>query len=335
MWSLSHKSHWVTRAILLALIGTCVLLIGWHTYSAAKGVLPFLGATGPYEVASRTSQSQIPSIPPSSAQPAKTSELDLSNFNDLLKEPTPNVVHYVFGMAEDLGGMDFGMAHYLSVMVEPITHVFGNNIVHEAHKADVIRLQMIKEHGGVYLDADMLILHPFPPSFYRSGTVMAIEGHAPNHIVGLCNAFIMAPPNDTFILRWNDRYQDFNSGNWNYHSVQLPAQLWRTYPDEIRVLDHRKLFWPMWWAKHLKAVFTKERGMIWNFESGKDEVMRWDFEKSGQLGWHMWAHVSHEPYLKNLNARDVMRVDTGFNKAVRRFLVPLCGEDGSKCPSGT
>jgi hypothetical protein len=41
--------------------------------------------------------------------------------------------------------------------VRDVTEVWGNPVWHFAHKADVIRLEALKEFGGVYLDVDVLV----------------------------------------------------------------------------------------------------------------------------------------------------------------------------------
>ena len=46
-----------------------------------------------------------------------------------------------------------------------VTQVFGNRIDHYAHKADVIRLEVLRDYGGVYCDMDVLVLRgQAPPS---------------------------------------------------------------------------------------------------------------------------------------------------------------------------
>lgn len=39
-----------------------------------------------------------------------------------------------------------------------VEQVYGNEISHFAHKADVIRLEVLRDYGGVYLDMDVLVL---------------------------------------------------------------------------------------------------------------------------------------------------------------------------------
>lgn len=39
-----------------------------------------------------------------------------------------------------------------------VTQIFGKEVEHFAHKADVIRLEALRDYGGVYLDTDVLVL---------------------------------------------------------------------------------------------------------------------------------------------------------------------------------
>ncbi|MEP7255141.1 MAG: glycosyltransferase, partial [Ferruginibacter sp.] len=107
----------------------------------------------------------------------------------------PNIFHFVFGMAADFGGRPFSLSHYLAIksaadVNKPETIFFhyefepagewwdkakpllilnkikapesfmGNLLYHVAHKADVVRLQALKEHGGIYLDLDTICVKP-------------------------------------------------------------------------------------------------------------------------------------------------------------------------------
>lgn len=39
-----------------------------------------------------------------------------------------------------------------------VTEIFGNPVEHFAHKADVIRLEALRDYGGAYLDTDVLVI---------------------------------------------------------------------------------------------------------------------------------------------------------------------------------
>ncbi|KAL3894440.1 MAG: hypothetical protein SGCHY_005276, partial [Lobulomycetales sp.] len=80
---------------------------------------------------------------------------------------------------------------------------------HVAHKADLYRLLILRKYGGIYLDTDMVILQPFPQSWFEEPTVLAQEGRSAAH--GLCNAFIMAQPQSFFVRVWLTHYRRFSN----------------------------------------------------------------------------------------------------------------------------
>lgn len=44
------------------------------------------------------------------------------------------------------------------VQQRDVAEIFGNPVEHFAHKADVLRLEALRDYGGVYLDMDVLVL---------------------------------------------------------------------------------------------------------------------------------------------------------------------------------
>jgi len=115
--------------------------------------------------------------------------------------------------------------------------IFGAPLAHVAHRSDVVRLQKLIEHGGIYLDADVLVQRDFDDLLNES-VVLGREGE-----FGLANAVILAEPNATFLVRWLDAYRSFRSKGkdefWSEHSVLLPAKLAQAYPHEVTILPER------------------------------------------------------------------------------------------------
>ena len=108
----------------------------------------------------------------------------------------PNVAHFVFGLDDRPANLNYAyflnvvsaalvlqpdkiMMHYATPPdglwwkeLQPLLHLvkydlestkqrFGIPLRHYAHRADVIRLEALLEHGGVYLDMDSLVLKDF------------------------------------------------------------------------------------------------------------------------------------------------------------------------------
>ena len=53
---------------------------------------------------------------------------------------------------------DSGTTRLEMVQQRDVTQVFGNPVEHFAHKADVLRLEVLRDYGGVYLDVDVLVV---------------------------------------------------------------------------------------------------------------------------------------------------------------------------------
>jgi hypothetical protein len=186
------------------------------------------------------------------------------------KQLIPNVVHFVFGLQST--NATFSFINYVAIAsvlfiqrpekvilhcyyepvgiywemvqkyveihkVHLVRSIFGNKIENYAHMADVIRLEVLLKHGGIYLDIDVITLRPYDP-YLGYEMVMGHEGK--NGRIGLCNAVILAIPNSRFLKRWYESYKSFNHEQWNYHSVILPLKLATETPDQIKILDYQK-----------------------------------------------------------------------------------------------
>ncbi len=167
----------------------------------------------------------------------------------------PNVFHFCFGFMPD---SRFGFLEYLAVRsaheinrperiylhyryecsgpwwerakeivcldrVEPPTEVFGRRVSYFAHRCDVLRLMLLAEHGGIYMDIDTLCLRPFTPLLTHR-CVLGWQGTR-----GPCNAVILSEPKGEFVRAWLETYRTFRSTGWDpyydEHSVLMPARL--------------------------------------------------------------------------------------------------------------
>jgi mannosyltransferase OCH1-like enzyme len=112
----------------------------------------------------------------------------------------------------------------------------GRLLTHQfAHKADILRLEILLEHGGIYLDIDTFVLRPFADrhtglDLMQYDTVLGMEAralevaHGPRsddemRPKGLCNAVIVARPGADFLQLWLQSYDTFRDSKWTEHSV--------------------------------------------------------------------------------------------------------------------
>jgi len=203
---------------------------------------------------------------------------------------------------------------------DKITSALDNHLVHAAHLADTLRLEIILSQGGIYLDTDVFILRPFTKLLASPSPHDLVLGHEGGNRWGLCNAIIAARPNSTFVRRWLDTYKgaDLNQ-EWNYHSVLLPKEMSGKHPDEICTLPPDAFFWPTWTDDHVRWMHEK----IERTEARHWENKIWRTGGSlfdNQLAYHAWNHVSKDGYLERLTPQVMREEDTRFNLLMRRFL---------------
>jgi hypothetical protein len=128
------------------------------------------------------------------------------------------------------------------VKVTAPREIFGKPVKHPSHRADVLRLQKLIEHGGIYLDIDVLVHRSFD-DLLQHETVLGLDVSRVGADRLLCNAIILAQQNAPFLRAWYDEYRSFRSNGsdqfWDEHSCQVPARLAREMPQLLTILEPR------------------------------------------------------------------------------------------------
>ncbi|CAG8496123.1 4693_t:CDS:2 [Cetraspora pellucida] len=191
----------------------------------------------------------------------------------------------------------------LSIMkTRIVSEIFGNRVNVIQHKSDIIRMEVLRDFGGIYLDNDIIVLQPFDDLLYDDFT-MGIEETSTKV---LCDAVLIGRPFAPFLTRWIQSYKNFNDDDWSYHSVKVPYHMSKEYVNDIHVLSKTAFFWPTWTDEHLNLAFNTT-----------------NYSFSNQYTYHMWSSASYERYLKHISPKSIKSVETSFNKAVRKFLTYL------------
>jgi FkbM family methyltransferase len=177
--------------------------------------------------------------------------------------------------------------------IDPPLYFDGFELKHFQYKADVARLEVLYEHGGVYLDIDMLIVRPFHEIF-ASGHSFYIseerEGSGGRGSGALINAFLAAKPKNEFIKLWLNEFKSgLRLGIWAHHIRDSNKQLIDAHPHythkyRIRVLDW-KLFMPLHW-QDTEAFIRSET------------VGGYDFPPES-YGTHLWETILGDVMRKN------------------------------------
>ncbi|XP_015794383.1 uncharacterized protein LOC107370941 [Tetranychus urticae] len=110
---------------------------------------------------------------------------------------------------------------------KPLT-IFGKSVAHVYHSSDILRLTILIEYGGIYIDNDLLILKNLDP-FRRFECSI---GWPVNEYIG--NQLIIAHKDSRFIKKWFDSYRSYNGSSWYFNGGQLPTKLiLYSHPDYV------------------------------------------------------------------------------------------------------
>ena len=137
----------------------------------------------------------------------------------------------------------------------------GFNLKHNQYKADVLRLNILYEKGGVYLDLDMLIIKNFE-NIINTGKDLYISKENKEG-TGLINSFIAAKPNNGFIKLWLECFKTgLRVEKWAYHirdSNRLLLEQNKHYliKYNIKILEHIHFF-PFKWSEREKFINIKD-----------------------------------------------------------------------------
>jgi hypothetical protein len=251
----------------------------------------------------------------------------------------PKRLHFIFGLTPDFGGKPFSFAHWAAIRsaqianpgwsttlwckyepdnryfdairphigieyIEPPDSVFGNPIPHPAHKCDWLRLQVLKQFGGVYLDLDTITVKGFHELLRYQTRPLMIEEHAHGRKIGLCNAFIASWPNSTFIDQWIEKFRGFRSTGhdqyWNESAVKWPQQIFDEHATAWT--GHAQTFMqPDWTPPGIKAMFAESH------------------EFPHAFGHHLWESFSW-PYLQQITPETYRSIPCTYTKLLKRHL---------------
>ncbi|XP_012937849.1 uncharacterized protein LOC101860810 [Aplysia californica] len=113
----------------------------------------------------------------------------------------------------------------VSLKKEQRTKMFGIRIANVGNRADIARLEVLRDFGGIYLDTDSLILKPID-IFRATSFAAGLEGNFPT----MSNALMLAEANHSLLTHWLDHYKTYDGRNWVSHSTVYLTTLTNTFP---------------------------------------------------------------------------------------------------------
>ena len=121
----------------------------------------------------------------------------------------------------------------------PAEEIDGVSLDYPQYQADVKRLQVLRDIGGIYLDTDMFMIRSVD-EFRNNRFVMGIEGEKDGEIEALSNALMMSEQGSPIITKWLQKIPEYLRKNiWAAHAVNLPVTLIDEYKDAFTVLPQK------------------------------------------------------------------------------------------------
>lgn len=99
------------------------------------------------------------------------------------------------------------------------THVFGSPLSSIFHASDVIRIKVLLEQGGIFLDLDTFLVRKLDEFFKFDVTL----GWPESQNIG--TQIILAKAGAKFIDLWLQSYKDYRASMWYYNAGELPTQV--------------------------------------------------------------------------------------------------------------
>lgn len=126
----------------------------------------------------------------------------------------------------------------------------GQKFAYTEHVCDLMRLELVYNTGGIYLDIDTVCIRSFD-SLLNNSCVMGLEyskhiDGLPKQLIGLCNAVLMGTPQNDFMKIWMDEFHSDYKSEWNYNCVQMPYHISQKHPDKINIQPQESFFKYSW-----------------------------------------------------------------------------------------
>jgi len=252
----------------------------------------------------------------------------------------PKIIHFLYGLEEASSDEPFSLVYFLAVKsayevnkpdrihfytyqkpsgpwweatkkyvhqipINPVKEIFGRTLYHPAHQADVLRLLILLEWGGIYLDLDTICVQPFDDLLHHQ-FVMGQQGTG-FYLEGLGNAILLGQKGSSFAQGWLSTYRTFRSTGrdeyWDEHSVRIPLQLSALYSstDELHIEPYTSFFTP-------------------HYQFGVEKLFETVYPFPKSYCHHLWESVTKEKYLQHLSLENIFSFSTTYHLIARKFL---------------
>ncbi|XP_012934984.1 uncharacterized protein LOC106011108 [Aplysia californica] len=173
---------------------------------------------------------------------------------------------------------------------KPLDYINKRKIKFVQTKADLARIDVLAEYGGIYLDSDMVI--------FRNMDIFRAVQFAANKAgsnANLANGIMFSVPGAELLKIWRDHWKTYLGTSWNSHSVLLITKLAKWHPTLM---------------SELGPIFIK-------FGPANQEKL---YKRNCHLKESYAAHLFKGALPKNADFEYVKKINTTFGRIARYIL---------------
>ena len=224
--------------------------------------------------------------------------------------PAAVFIHYSYVMDPLSDRFDDPYANSWLRLLKPHVHLVHHPALERTGGQDALRLQIMRELGGVYMELDTLALRPFtglmnPPM--GQDVVLGSEGEERDV---LSAGVIVTRPQSAFISGLLRRYEEGEMLSLRELDEVLPGRVCEVAPGAF--------YWPTWNTGHVAWMHERldeDAARLCNEEVEENGGALFD----GQVAYRAWGDAAKRQ-LARLTPDVVRDVDSRFNILARRFL---------------
>lgn len=209
------------------------------------------------------------------------------------------------------------------------------DIIYPQYVADILRLQILIKHGGIYLDIDNLSIKKFDmldKKFVMGASTLLdweIDGEFYNvdvfdesnidNIEAMSNSIIMSEPHNPFLIKWYDCIHQYMSEDfsWAYHAVCLPRILLlenKNFIKDMTIMRWCKFFCPVDIDSHNPFIFGNDIYQIFKLKDYYTIVF--------------YQTLVNDIYLNKINVKSILFGDNIFSFLFKKYVIEMLE---SKC----
>jgi hypothetical protein len=157
------------------------------------------------------------------------------------------------------------------------------------HVADVARLEVLYNEGGIYSDFDIIWVKPLDKFRY-----LDVDLIASNDITSYCNEFpnsvqigaFLAPPKSPFLLKWLQGYEKYHLFPGDYVAVSMcePYKVYEKEPGRVYIDNRLQMIYFNGWSAFIPRYTAVNQEDLQDFNN------KLDWKNDGTYGYHLPRH---------------------------------------------